>query len=341
MTANPMTPTLYNDQSLAKQALLQRDHTWDLDADIQWSRGVDLSKYFLPLDADSIVFPGLDVEARRTLSQYLGLVVNATIAEMEGVIDRVRDPAWDTLLRRYPVNPEMRELGDLFFEEERKHARAFGRYIEAFCAQSGVKRESLERLLPRATGSRFLSVVRANALQGGFAFWWVVSAVEEVSVQIYQMMHHHEAGLDPLYFQVHRRHLEEEARHRGYAFLMLELAQTSPATVLQSVLRKTDLVLAQTMTAGWVMAELHKIYAVRELASEHPFFASLAKTLDHLKSLSPWEIVRRLFVTAPYISFVLNTRHQKQTARYAEKFKVWSLPLPKPKLGKLDVKGGA
>lgn len=334
-----MIPTLYNDQSLEKQASLQRDHTWDLETDISWSRGVDLSKYFLPLDAQSLVFPGLAKEARRTLSQFLGIVVNATIAEMEGVIDRVRDPAWDNLLRRYPVNPEMRELGDLFFAEERKHARAFGRYIETFCATSGVKRESLERLLPKAQGSRFLSVVRANAGQGGFAFWWVVAAVEEVSVQIYQMMHKHEAGIDPLYFQVHRRHLEEEARHKGYAFLMLELAQTSPAGWREKLLRKTDLVLAQTLTAGWVMAELHKVYDARALKDEHPFFASLAQSLEHLAQLKPWEVVRRLFVTAPYVSFVLNTRHQRQTSRFAEKFKVWSLPFPAPKIGKLDTAG--
>lgn len=330
-----MIPTLYNDLSLQKQVELQRDHAWDLETGIDWAQGVDLSRYFLPLDDKSIAFPGLTAKQRRTLSQFMGLVINTTIGEMEGVIDRLRDVAWEQLLRRYPVNPEMRELGELFFEEEQKHARTFARYIEIFCNQTGVPRASLNRLLPQSFGSRFLSAIRANAEQGGFAFWWVVAGVEEVSIQIYQMMHKHQASLDPLFFSIHRRHLEDEARHRGYAFLMLELAQSSPASWKERCVRKADLLVAQVMTAGWVLAELHKILEVGKLKSEHPFFGELAECLPALKKMGTVGLLKALFTSAPYISFVLNLHHQKQTARFADRFRVWRLPLPKPTLGEL------
>ncbi len=326
-----MTSPLYNDLLLEKQAALQRDNSWDLDRDIDWSRGVDLGKYLLPLDRDAIAFPNLGASQRLALSQLLGLIINATIAEMEGVIDRLRDVAWDQLLRRFPVNPEMRDLGELFFEEEQKHAQAFCRYIDVFCASSGVQKQSLEMLLPKAFGSRFLKAIRLNASQGGFAFWWVVAGVEEVSVQIYQMMHKHQSSLDPLFFQIHRKHLEDEARHKNYAFLMLELAQSAPGSFKEKCLRKTDLVLAQVMTAGWVMAELHRIFEVENLKEEHPFFAEIASCLPALRSVPIWDLGRRLFVTAPYLSSVLNLRHHKQTLRFAQKNHVWRLPMPKPK----------
>ncbi len=336
-----MTPTLYNDLSLEKQVALQKEQAWDLEDDIDWSQGVDLSKYFLPLDKESIAFPELNPTQRLALSQLLGLVINSTIGEMEGVIDRLRDVAWEELLRRYPVNPEMRELGELFFAEEQKHARAFARYIEVFCASTGVPRQSLERLMPKSYGSHFLAAIRANARAGGFAFWWVVAGVEEVSIQVYQMMHKHEAKLDPLFFNVHRKHLEDEARHRGYAFLMLELAQSSPGSLKERLVRKTDLMLAQVMTAGWVLAELHRIFDAAALKDEHPFFKTIAECLPAIKKVGLFELGRRLFKSAPYISFVLNLHHQKQTARFAKKYKIWHLPLPTPVIPRLFTDGVA
>lgn len=327
------TPSLYDDVSLEKQASLQRDHTWDLERDIPWAQGVDVSKYFLPLDADAIAFPGLSSEQRRVFSQFLGLLINATIAEMEAAIDRLKQVAWADLLRRYPVNPEMEALGELFFEEEKKHARAFVRFQETFCAQTGVSKDDFDRLMPKAVGSFLFSTIRSNAAKGGFAFWWIVAAVEEVSVQVYQTMHKHQPTLDPLYFTVHRRHLEDEARHRNYAFLMLELAHQSPTSWKRRLLHKTDFLLAQGLTASWMLTEFQRFYTVSDLQSKHPFFATLASCVPALKSLRPWEIVRRLFVTAPYVSFVLNTHHQRQTVRFAEKFGIWKLPLPRPRLG--------
>jgi hypothetical protein len=117
---------------------------------------------------------------------------------------------------------------------------------------------------------------------------------------------------------------------------MLELAQTSPCSWKEKILRKTDLVLAQTMTAGWVVSELHRIFEATELKDEHPFFAQIASCLPAMKQVPVWELVRRLFVTAPYISSVLNLQHQKQTLRFAKKYHIWRIPLPKPQTGQLS-----
>jgi hypothetical protein len=336
-----MIPTLYDDISLEKQAAMQQSKAWDIDTQIPWSVAVDRSKYFLPLDAEALVFPGLDAAQRRTLSQYLGLVINATIAEMESVIDLLRRPAWEELLQKHSANPELWALGECFFAEEKKHAVAFNRFIDVFCQSQGIKPNSLRRLLPQGRGSSLLRAIRLNAEAGGFAFWWVVAGVEEVSVQIYQMMHKHEQAIDPLYFAVHRMHLEEEARHRSYAFLMLELAQEIPSTFKEKLIRKTDLMLAQSMTAAWVLSQLSRVHVAKELAEEHPFFAELNACLPALSKVPLWKIVHSLFTSAPYIGFVLNLRHQKQTLRYAQKFGVWRLPMPVPQMGALYTEVGA
>ncbi len=45
---------------------------------------------------------------------------------------------------------------------------------------------------------------------GGHAFWWVVAVVEEVALLIYQAVYRHRKQMDPLFYQIHRKHFEEE-----------------------------------------------------------------------------------------------------------------------------------
>src|SRR4029078_6172007 len=147
------TVALLDDVSLAAQIELQRKHAWDLEKDIDWKVGIDGGKFLLPLDEDAIAFPGATARQRMAISQLMGLVINSTIAEMEDVIHKLKDTAWNTLLRKYPVNPEIRALGELFCEQERKHSRAFDRYIQLFCDAQGIARSDLDRLVPKAFGS--------------------------------------------------------------------------------------------------------------------------------------------------------------------------------------------
>jgi len=322
----------FDEQKLGNQAKSQRQHAWSLEQGINWSQGIDLSRPFLPLDVDAIAFPGANKDQRLALSQWMGLVINSTVSEMESVINMLRDTAWARVLRNYPINPEMEELGVLFFEEEEKHSRAFNRYNQMFCDQAGIASEELASLLPRAWGSTFLHATLKNAEAGGGAFWWAVATVEEVSIQLYKELHQSKAKVDPLYFELHLRHLEEESRHRNYAFLMLEVMERGRRGWKQSLLAKTDLLTAQCFTTGWVLAELQKIYSVGQLRRRHPFFETLASCLPLLAKVPKWELLRRLFVSAPYLSVVLNTRHHGQTIEEAARRGTLGIPFPEPAL---------
>ena len=293
-------------ETLERQAKLQRRLAWDLERDIPWEMGVDPGRPFLPLDDWGIAFPGASAEQRLALSQFMGLVVNATISEMEDALPKLRQAGWQRLLDEYPVNPELRDLGELFFAEEAKHARAFSRYLTEFCHATGVARKDLDALLPKAFGSAFQRRIQANALAGGHAFWWVVASVEEVSIAIFQQMLRHRQELDPLYFHLHRRHLEEESRHANYAVLMLSLVQRKPASVRDFLHRKADFVLAEIAGGPWVVTELYKFFGVRRLRGAHPFFDVLASCIPLYERLPKPALVRRLFFAAPYVSWLLN-----------------------------------
>src|SRR5262249_37618643 len=125
-------------ETLEHQTRLQRRLAWDLERDIPWELGVDVGRPFLPLDDWGIAFPGASGAQRPALSQFMGLVVNATISEMEDALPKLRQAGWQRLLDEYPANPELRDLGELFFAEEAKHARAFSRYLTEFCHATGV-----------------------------------------------------------------------------------------------------------------------------------------------------------------------------------------------------------
>lgn len=322
---------LYDHKALALQIARQKKYAWDLDTGIKWELGVDSSKFLLPMDNDNIAFPGADRKQQLALSQLLGLVINSTIAEMEDVINKLRDTAWVQVLRSYPVGPEMWELGELFFIEEKKHSVAFSRYIDIFCKEMGIKRETLDLILPKAYGSLFLKAITTNAKIGGHAFWWVVGAVEEVSIELYKEIHKHKDKIDPLFYDVHVKHMEEESRHHNYAFLMLDLIDKRRTNWQRYLHKKMDLLFAQAFSSGWVVAELAKVFEAKKYKDEHPFFETIASCEPLFRNLSWPELAKRLFISAPYISLVLNTKNHKLTTWTAEKLGTVSFPFPKPK----------
>lgn len=317
--------------TLRQQISLQRQHAWDLEDDIRWQRGIDTQRFFLPLDREAIAFPGASAEQSLALSQLLGLIVNATVAEMENVAHKLRDVAWADVLRSYPVNPEMFELGELFFAEEAKHARVFERYNQLFCETTGVDPHSLKKILPQAYGSAFQKAIHRNAKAGGHAFWWVVSVVEEESVLIYQQIYRHRRAIDPLYYELHRKHFEEEARHTNYAFLMLELIRRRVSGLGMRVHKSMDLFYSEMFSTGWILSELHRVMQVSKMKHEHEFFAVLASCVPLMQSMPRAELIHRLFVSAPYISSILNRRYHKHTTATARQHRAVGLIYPKPK----------
>jgi hypothetical protein len=315
-------------QELGQYLRQQKKAAWDIDTCVDWSMGVDPTKLLLPLDDHAIAFPGASSEQMLALSQLMGLIVNSTISEMEDCLPRLKKFAWDNVLSQYPVGPEMRELGEQFFVEEAKHAAAFKRYGMAFCEASGIDPKDLDQLLPKAFGSHFQAAIMRNAKSGGRAFWWVVSNVEEVSVNIYGSIFKARSNIDPLYFHLHRRHLEEESRHANYSYLMMNLMDQRRQGWRGWWHRKADFAWAQLIAAPWVITELHKFFKVRELKHRHPFFATLASCIPLYEAMPTTERLKRMFIAAPYVSWILNPNHRRMHRDFVAKDKAWLPPFP-------------
>ena len=313
-------------QQLAKQIKYQRSLNWDIDHDVPWDIGVDPSKQLLPLEEITLLFPDASSEQLLALSQWVGLVINATISEMEDALPNLRKVGWKDVLDEYSVNPEMYELGEMFFEDEHKHSLAFKRYQNVFCQQLGVDQGILSQLMPKAYGSFFQSAITSNAAVGGHIFWWVVAEVEEVSITMYKNIHQAKEDIDPLYYILHRKHLEEEARHENYAHLMLNLLSTKPKNIRQQLHKKVDFIVSQLVGAPWVVAELSKFFKVKDYAHECEFFKVLASCVPLYEKLTYSQKIRYLFMTVPYISWMLHPTWGKRTNKFAHRIGALTVP---------------
>lgn len=323
-------PRLDDERALARILERQKRLAFDLERGVPWQGGIDLGRYFVPLDPDAVVFPGAGPEDRRVLSQYLGLVIAQTFAEMETALVSAKDKVWKRNLQLYPVNPEFEALGEQFFAEEEKHSRMFKRYLEVFSQQTGVDPEELRQVLPAVNGSMLLTALKLNSDIGGQALWWVLILVEEVSIVVYKQMRAFEGRLDPLYLSIHRRHFEEESRHSSYSYWMLEHLYTRNRSAAAVLLRKTDLLLAQALEVSWALNALSRIRHARRLQSRHPFFAALVRLMPILRKQSPFTILQRLFLSAPFISLLLNPNYHRDYQQMAAKLAALEFPVPSP-----------
>ncbi len=325
---------IFDTHGLRHQLQDQKQHVWDLDQDISWNTGIDMSKGFLPLDQDSIAFPNATYEQKLALSQFMGLVVNSTISEMEDVAVKIRDIAWRKILDSYPVNPEMYELGEQFFAEEAKHSSLFQKFNEMFCQTNNIDPQELNIILPRAYGSRFQKAIIKNAKSGGHAFWWIVAMVEEVALLIYQNLYKDRKSIDPLYFVIHKKHFEEESKHTNYAFLMLDLIKKRNNQAKQKIHNRFDLIYSELFSIPWIITELKRVLLVKDFSERNDFFKRLNSCIPLIKNLSTLELANRLFVSAPYISLILNKHYHRLSKKAAKSHRALSIPRPTPEPSK-------
>lgn len=310
--------SLFDPISLEEQIALQKKNAWQMD-DFNWAQAIDMSKDFLPLDEDNLFFPGASNEQSKALSQLFGLILNDTISEMECCLPRVKYIGWELFLNRFPVSPQLRELGELFFEEEEKHAKSFNRFKEIFIKSQGIDPEDLDLLLPKAFNSFFQDRIIANAKSGGHAFWWTVAAVEEVSIKTFRELHRNKDQIDPLFYELHKKHAEEENRHANYAFLMLELAKSEAKGIKGHLFLKKDLIFSQLISGPWIANELRKIFQVKKLAHKHPWFQVLSDSMPLFEKLNKKDLIKKFLVTAPYVSWLANPKYHQKNNNYAKK----------------------
>jgi hypothetical protein len=321
---------LYQEETLARMVALQKRHAWDLEASIDWKRRIDLARPLVPLDDDAILFPGASQEERLAISQMMGLLIATCIHEMEECLIRLRRECWDAPRERTPISPEFKELGELFFEEELKHSAAFRRYTERYAEECGLEPADLESILPKIRGSKAEQVLRLHLRSGGQSFWWIVALVEQEFLQLYHSFRPFRDQLEPLYFEIHERHFEEEARHVSFPYLMIELArarQSGPIAMLHS---RSDFAFAQIVQSLWAMMSLRRLKEVRRIAHRHPILRALAEALPKLESLPSHRALWKVFTSAPYVSSLVNPFWHPKTLKTAQDGGAIVIPFPAP-----------
>lgn len=321
---------IYDEDKIARLLHVQKVQGIDFMQSIDWSSSIDLQKPLLPIDANALLFPEANDEERLVISQVMGLIVASTISELEEVAIGLKGPTWDKVLDKYPVNPEIRELGELFYEDERKHSIAFKRYIDLFAEKVNVDPDDLRKFLP--TSQKLArSMYQMNSYFGGMAIWWLIAAVEEESILIFNQMKQDKANIDPLYFAVHKAHYEEEIRHKSYASIMLQINHDFSHTPLAFGLKKVDFFLAEVLNITWTFSQLYKVKALTSFKNHHPFFktiAGLEKVLTKKSSLETFDV---LFNQAPYTRDMLNLSEHKHIQLLMNRFGALKTPVQRMK----------
>jgi hypothetical protein len=321
---------MYAEEELLKALRLQQKHAWNIETDINWSSGIDLSRFLLPLDKKNILFPSANDDQKLAISQFLGLLVAGAIGELEKVLIKCKVPCWENILKQYPVNPELFALGEEFMAEEEKHAAAFDRYIDMFAGAVNIEPKDLRQLLPTVNEKLISPIFKWDGLLGGMALWWVVAAVEEESIEIYKQIKPYKKSIDPLYFEVHKKHFEEEVRHSSYAFIMLDLMEKRAGSPVEKILKKVDFLVSEVMQITWTFQQLWKLNKLKKLKDHHPFFKNLSEVMVLLKDLTPFEIIHTLFTDAPYISLILNPAAHAQVQLALKQS--GGLKIPRPRI---------
>jgi len=321
------------DDEIALTKILERQKklSWDFEASIPWSGGIDLTKPFVPLDHDNFLFPDASPEQRLAISQYLGLVIAQTFGEMETALIQTKEVVWRKNLDRYPISPEFEALGEQFFTEEEKHSRMFKRYLKAFAKETGVKYEELHSMLPAVSGTLLEKTLRLNSDIGGHALWWVLTLVEEVSILIYKQLRPFKKTLDPLYFELHHLHFQEEVRHSPYSYWMIEHLYKRNKSLSNIVFRKTDFMLAQGLEIAWTFSSFSRIKNTFWLRNKHPFYKTLLSCIPLLRKNGPVDAIRKLFVTAPFVSLLLNPHNHNDFQTLITKLRTLQIPTPMPR----------
>jgi predicted metal-dependent hydrolase len=326
---------IYDEQKLARLLDIQKKKSWDFDKDIDWSRGIDMSKSLLPLDNNKAIFPNASESQLRVISQLMGLIVASTISQLEQVACRLKEPVWKSFLDKHPVNPELIDLGEQFFEEEAKHARTFNRYIEMFASEVNVEASDLKKFLPSSENSAIEKIYTMNSKMGGMAMWWLISAVEEEAILFYHFLHEVRPSVDPLYYQIHRCHFEEEVRHKSYAQMMLEVHKEFATGAKAQMFKKVDFIIAEVLNMSWTFKQLLKLKNLKKYKNHHEFFNTLSTCVEHIEGMSYYQLMYTLFNSTPYISHTLHLSEHKHVNDMLKRYKGMSLPMPRNKVGEI------
>ncbi len=316
------TYDIYNEERIGRMLHIQQANSVDFENSIPWSTSIDLTKPLLPLDSGSPLFPDTTEAERIAISQIMGLVVAASISQLESVAVSLQGPTWDKVLRKYPVGPEFRALGEHFYEDEAKHSLAFDRYIDLFATQLGLEAAELKAFLP-SSDSMIRKIYALNSRLGGTAIWWLIAALEEESIEIYKRMRNSTEELEPVYLGLHRAHFEEEIRHKSYAVMMLQLHRDQGTRPFG----KFDFLLSETLNFLWSFNQLAKLRGIGVLRNRHPFFATIAGLCEKIRGRNTLQVMSALCYRTPYTRGMIQLSQHREVQELLKEFGGYRLPL--------------
>jgi hypothetical protein len=307
---------------LERKLQVQMAHQWDIEKDIFWDTGIDLEKPLLPSLKSTSIIPDSTKEEELVFSQIMGLIAAAAIAEHEKLLNDLKKECFHQTLRRYKVNDNFRKLGELFFEDEAKHSAAFNRYIDMYAEMLNISSEELRTILPTHNKSSLFSfILKLNSYFGGMAFWWSVAATEEHSMEIFKMIRPLQEKIDPLYYQIHKLHFEEEVRHSSFALMMLNLNRSENASFFQKILKKLDFLLSDIIEKCWTIVQLKKLSKLNKLTGRHPILDTFATVMQKINKLPFHKRINILLNEADYLSLMVNSRKHLTIKKEIEKSK--------------------
>jgi hypothetical protein len=320
--------SLYDHEAIARLTKQQKDQEWDLERSFDWAAPLKMDRPLLPLDENALYFPGASPEERLAISQMMGLVVAISICEMEECLLRLRNECWDQIKNEHPVSREFNELGEQFFVEEKKHSESFRKFFNLYAAKLNVDPKDLIEVLPVIEGTRTETILRNNSKNFGRSFWWIVVSVEQQFLHLFSLMRGQKDRIEPLYYELHKKHFEEESRHAPFPFLMLELLNERDQSLKGILHRKYDLVFSQLLQASWTLTSLSRLKKLKQLKGKHPMFEILAQTYESLSKQPKLRLLWRSFTSVPYISTLINLQSHKRIIRLADQMGSFHLPNP-------------
>ena len=320
---------IYDEERLAKKLSVQQKHSWCIETDINWNQGIDHSQFLLPITKESKLFPKLTTRERVVLSQLMGLIVSASISELEAISLKLKKPTWERLMDKYPINPEIRELGEQFYIEEAKHSQAFQRYIKLFAKSHELEYDELRSFLPQTRNSLIEKIYKFNSILGGRAMWWLMCAAEEKSILFFKYLKNYQNEVDPLFYQLHKCHFEEEVRHASYAPMMLEIYDQFSHWPQKKIMTKVDFILAEVLNMSWTFSQLIKLGKLKKIKHKSEFYTELYSVVQKIGNSSPFEVLYELFTSTPYVSEMLHLSEHKSIKILLERYNTTNMPLPK------------
>jgi len=189
----------------------------------------------------------------------MGLIIAASIVEMEEALIRLRPLALEKFLNLYPLGPEFRQLAEQFFVEEEKHSQSFLRYLHLFSQSVGVEYEELKTILPIIEKTKTEKWLAWHLKDQGLSFWWLVVMVEQEFLEIFHRIRPLKSHCDPLYVQLHQRHYEEETKHAPFPYLMIKHLQTQTKKQRLFIPSEFDITMAHGIKSAWVISSLTKV----------------------------------------------------------------------------------